>query len=150
MADWYYLGIPDYQGVAHYTNPSLAHKYAVISAENATDGKAQYRLGTIIHHALCNPAGAKDWYQRAIANGYDEARLELAKVLMELQTDLGTVWGLLQELGDSAEVLYLRSVCLENGWGCPRDKRKSKQFYAQAIQKGYVDTAKKKKWFGLF
>lgn len=150
LADRYYQGIPDYKGQSLYTNPSLAHKYAILSAENATDGKAQYRLGTIIHHALGNPTGAKDWYQRAIANGYDEARLELAKVLMELQTDLGTVWGLLQELGDSAEVLYLRSVCLENGWGCPRDKRKSKQFYAQAIQKGYVDTAKKKKWFGLF
>lgn len=150
LADRYYLGITDYRGTGLYTNPSLAHKYAMLAVEDKTDGRAQYRMGTIIHYSFGNPAGAKEWYRRAIQNGSAEARLELSKVLIAMQESLSEIWLLLQGLDEEAEVLYLRSVCLENGWGCPRDKRLAKETYNKAIEKGYVDTAKKKKWFGLF
>lgn len=159
LADWYYEGIEDYQGQKLYKNPTLAHKYAMLAVQDETDGKAQYRLGTIIHHGFGNPAGAKEWYRRAIANGCIEAKPELAKALLHLQEELDSLWPLLkgselsaEQLGKAgyAEILYLRSVCLENGYGCSKQKRQAKELYNQAIALGYVDTAKKKKRFGLF
>lgn len=159
LASYFYLGIENYKGQSYYTNPTLAHKHAMLAvAADETDSEAQYLLGSIIHHSFGNPAGAKEWYRRAIANGNPEAKLELSKVLIQLQENLSEAWMLLQDNTEApipeaqrAEVCYWRSVCLENGWGTTKNKRLAKQYYDTAIEKGYVDNnPKKKKRFGLF
>ena len=158
LARYFYLGIENYKGQSYYTNPTLAHKHAMLAvATDETDNEAQYLLGSIIHHSFGNPAGAKEWYRRAIANGNPEAKLELSKVLIQLQENLSEAWMLLQDNTEApipeaqrAEVCYWRSVCLENGWGTPKNKKLARQYYNAAIERGYVDTAKKKKRFGLF
>lgn len=158
LADRYYLGIQNYKGQSRYTNPSLAHKYAMLAVQDETDGKAQFRMGTIIHYAFGNPAGAKEWYLRAANNGHAEAKLEMCKLYIQNLESLDEAYRTLRDeitpdniaKDKYAEALYWRSVCLENGWGCARNKRQAKELYNKAIEMGYVDTSKKKKRFGLF
>lgn len=158
LADRYYLGIENYKGQKLYKNPTLAHKYAMLAVQDETDGKAQYRMATIIHHAFGNPAGAKEWYLRAANNGHTEAKLEICKLYIQNREELDVAYQVLRDeikpdniaKDKYAEALYWRSVCLENGWGCARNKRQAKELYNKAIEMGYVDTSKKKKRFGLF
>ena len=158
LAGYYYVGIENYKGQRLYTNPTLAHKYAMLAVQDETNGDAQYRMGTIIHHAFGNPNGAKAWYLRASHNGHTEAKLELCKLYIQDRESLDQAYRLLRDeiKPDNlpkeryAEALYWRSVCLENGYGCVKDKRTAKDLYNKAIKLGYVDTARKKKRFGLF
>lgn len=154
LAEHYHRGITHNEGY-FYVCPDLARKYALLAVEDETDGKAQYLMGRILHYDLHNPdpEGAMAWYRKAIQNKCGEARLELSKSLIGLRKNLDEAWNLLcdKDLPVTGEVWYWRSLCLENGWGTPKNKKLARQYYNTAIEKGYVDnTPKRKKRFGLF
>ncbi len=83
------------------------------------------------------------------------AKLELAKLYIQRQESLSDAYKLLSDIlfdeniekETEAEALYWCSVCLKNGYGCTKNNKNAKQLYKQALERGYVDTAKKK---GLF
>lgn len=159
LADKYYLGIDNYNGQAKYTNPTEAHKYAMMAVQDENDGAAQFRLATILHFSFGNPTSAKEWYARAAKNGHTEAKLELSKIYIQQQEHLSEAFNmLLKEIklenidkDKFLEAQYWTSVCLENGYGCPKDKKLAKKFYKMAVDNGFVDPAQpKKKLFGIF
>ena len=49
----------------------------------------------------------------------------------------------------NGEAQYLYAQCLENGYGCTKDKREAKKYYQLAQSNGY-EGAKRKKRFGFF
>lgn len=153
LAKCFHHGIADYKGQPLYTDPTLAHKCATIAVQKDSDGEAQYLMGRIIHYDLGTPRDAVDWYRRAIQNGCMDAKPQLSKVFIQLRENLDEAWQLLRSdnTPKTAEVCYLISLCLEKGWGTQKDKRRAKEYYNRAIEKGYVDNnPKKKKLFGLF
>ena len=159
LADKYYLGIDNYNGQAKYTNPTEAHKYAMLAVQNEKDGAAQFRLATILHFSFGNPSSAKEWCARAAKNGHVEAKLELSKLYIQQQEHLSEAFNMLlkeitlENIGKAKflEAQYWTSVCLENGYGCPQDKKMAKKFYKMAVDGGFVDPAPtKKKLFGIF
>lgn len=158
LADRYYVGIENFNGQLKYTNPNEAQKYAQLAVQNENDSAAQYRLATILHVSFGNPSSAKEWYIRAANNGSYEAKLALAKLYIEQKENYEEAFKLLQELKldniDKASFLeaqYWISVCLENGYGCPKSKSLAKKYYKLAVDNGYIDTAQpKKKLFGIF
>lgn len=159
LADKYYLGIDNYNGQAKYTNPTEAHKYAMLAIQNEKDGAAQFRLATILHFSFGNLTSAKEWYARASENGHIEAKLELSKIYIQQKVNLDEAFNMLlheippKELDKDKipETQYWLSVCLENGYGCVQDKKQAKKFYKMAIDNGFVDPSPtKKKLFGIF
>lgn len=158
LADRYYLGIENYKGQEKYSNPSEAQKYAMLAVQDEKDGVAQLRLATILHISFGNPSSAKEWYIRAVNNGNNEAKLELSKLYIEQSENYSEAFNMLRELtldnidkSKFLEAQYWISVCLENGYGCPKDKKLAKKYYKMAVDNGYVDTAQpKKKRFGIF
>lgn len=159
LADKYYLGIPNYNGQAQYTNPTEANKYAMLAVQDEKDGAAQFRLATILQYSFGNPTSAKEWYARAVQNGHTEAKLELGKIYIQQQENLTEAFNmLLKEIklenidkDKFLEAQYWISVCLENGYGCAQNKKMAKKFYKMAIDNGFVAPAQpKKKLFGIF
>lgn len=158
LADKYYLGIDNYDGQAKYTNPTEAHKYAMMAVQDENDGAAQFRLATILHFSFGNPTSAKEWYARAAKNEHTEAKLELSKIYIQQQENLPEAFNmLLKEIklenidkDKFLEAQYWTSVCLENGWGCPKDKKLAKKLYKMAVDNGFVDPAQPKRSCSVF
>lgn len=159
LADRFYLGIDNYNGQSCYTNPSEAHKYAMLAVQDENNSAAQYRLATILHHSFGNPTSAKEWYVRAAKSGHVEAKLELSKIYIQQQDSLVEAFSMLTKeiklenisKDKYYEAQYWASVCLENGYGCIKDKKLAKKLYKLAVDNGFVDPSQpKKKLFGIF
>ena len=151
LAIRYHYGIPNYKGQILYKNPSEAQKLATIAVEDESDGDAQYILAKIIDEDFGNSQAAVEWYRRAVSNGNKEAMLGLSRIYVNTQTNCQDAVHMLSNLinGKNGEAQYLYAQCLENGYGCSKDKREAKKYYQLAQSNGYVG-AKPKKRFGFF
>lgn len=151
LASRYHYGVPNYKGQALYKNPSEAQRLATIAVEDESDGLAQTILAKILDEDFGNAQAAVDWYRRAVANGNKEAMLGLSRIYVNTQTNCQDAVRMLSQLigGKNGEAQYLYAQCLENGYGCTKDKREAKKYYQLAQSNGYVG-AKPKKRFGFF
>lgn len=151
LAARYHYGIPNYKGQILYKNPSEAQKLATIAVEDESDGEAQCILAKIIDEDFGNSQAAVEWYRRAVSNGNKEAMLGLSRIYVNTQTNCQDAVHMLSNLinGKNGEAQYLYAQCLENGYGCSKDKREAKKYYQLAQSNGYVG-AKPKKRFGFF
>lgn len=77
--------------------------------------------------------------------------LGLSRIYVNTQTNCQDAVHMLSNLinGKNGEAQYLYAQCLENGYGCSKDKREAKKYYQLAQSNGYVG-AKPKKRFGFF
>ena len=151
LATRYHYGIPNFRGQALYKNPSEAQRLASIAVQDESDGKAQYILAKIIEEDFGNPQAAIEWYRKAVLNENKEAMLGLSRIYINTQSNCQEAVQMLSKLisEKNGEAQYLYAQCLENGYGCTKDKREAKKYYQLAQSNGY-EGAKRKKRFGLF
>ncbi len=145
LATLYYKGIeglsPDYSKAKQL-------------AEMALDGKdadGYYLLAQIIKNGFGDVSQAKTLYLQAISLGNNAAKLELSKIYIEEKSNYESAVAMLKELiSNSPEAKYYYAYCLENGFGCIKDKSAAKKYYAESASKGYQGNLPRKKMFGLF
>ena len=151
LATRYHYGIPNFRGQALYKNPSEAQRLASIAVQDESDGKAQYILAKIIEEDFGNSQAAIEWYRKAVLNENKEAMLGLSRIYINTQSNCQEAVQMLSKLisEKNGEAQYLYAQCLENGYGCTKDKREAKKYYQLAQSNGY-EGAKRKKRFGFF
>lgn len=151
LASRYHYGVPNYKGQALYKNPAEAQKYATIAIEDESDSEAQYILAKIIDEDFGNSQTAVEWYRKAVANGNKDAMLGLSRIYVNSQTNCQDAIQMLLKLvdGKNGEAQFLYAKCLENGYGCTKDKREARKYYQLAESNGFAG-AKQKKRFGIF
>lgn len=81
----------------------------------------------------------------------EEAMLGLSRIYINTQSNCQEAVQMLSKLisEKNGEAQYLYAQCLENGYGCTKDKREAKKYYQLAQSNGY-EGAKRKKRFGFF
>lgn len=152
LASRYHFGINNFRGQAIYKNPTEAQRYATVAVEDEHDGEAQFIYGSILDEDFGNSQTAVTWYQRAIQNGNKKAKLNLSRIYVKNNEHGTEAVSMLAELAKDniGEAQFLYAKCLENGFGCNKDKKSAKQYYQLAERNGYVSTEKPKKRFGFF
>lgn len=109
-----------------------------------------------IMQALGNTVEAKTWYQSSVNKGSDLARLALSKIYILEGVNYSDAVSMLNTISSKSsnkngEVQYLLAYCLENGYGCEKDKKRAKALYSSAQANGYSEKLlPRKKKFGLF
>lgn len=151
LAARYHYGIPNFRGQVLYKNPTEAQRLAAIAVQDESDGQAQCILAKIIDEDFGNSQVAMEWYRKAVLNGNKEAMLGLSRIYINAQLNCQDAVQMLSKLieGKNGEAQYLYAQCLENGYGCTKDKRMAKKYYQLAQENGY-EGVKRKKWFGFF
>ena len=151
LASIYHYGVPNFRGQELYKNPSEAQRLASIAVQDETDGTAQCILAKVLDEDFDNYQVAIEWYRRAVANGNKEAMLGLSRIYVNTQSNCQDAVKMLLKLveGKNGEAQYLYARCLENGYGCVKDKREAKKYYQMAQNNGHA-SVKPKKRFGFF
>lgn len=152
LAQLYKSGIENYNEQTNYTSLLDAQIYAKKFVELTDDAEAQYLLASILQE-LENFAEAKTWYQNAVNNGSESAKLALSKMYILEATNYPDAVSMLETISSnkSGEAQYLLAYCLENGYGCEKDKKLAKTLYKSAQINGYTkNPLPRKKKFGLF
>lgn len=108
-------------------------------------------LAKIIEEDFGNSQAAIEWYRKAVLNENKEAMLGLSRIYINTQSNCQEAVQMLSKLisEKNGEAQYLYAQCLENGYGCTKDKREAKKYYQLAQSNGY-EGAKRKKRFGFF
>ena len=139
LAKMYQFGIKHYNGQSNYTNLSEALVYARKFVELTDDAEAQCLLASILQESG-NDREAKTWYQKAVDNNSESAKLALSKIYILGGTNYSDAVSMLETISSeqSGEAQYLLAYCLENGYGCKKDKRRAKALYRLAQGNGYT------------
>lgn len=100
-----------------------------------------------------NKKEAEIWYRSSVNKGYELAKLGLAKLYIHEGTNYADAVSQLETLShkNNGEAQYYLAYCLENGYGCAKDKKRAKILYNSAQSNGFTQNpiARKKK-FGFF
>lgn len=100
-----------------------------------------------------NTVEAKNWYQSAINKGSELAKVALSKIYILEGNNYFEAVSMLNTISDkkNGEAQYLLAYCLENGYGCEKDKKRAKALYSSAQANGYPENPlPRRKKFGLF
>lgn len=133
-------------------NLSDAQIYATKLVEIVNNGEAQCLLASILQE-MGNATEAKEWYQKAVDNGNKSAKLALSKMYIYEGVNYSKAIEWLETIASSknGEAQFFLAYCLENGFGCPKDKKRAKALYNLAKANGYFENPfLRKKKFGLF
>ena len=152
LAKLYRDGIKDYNGQSSFGSLSDAEVYAKKLVELTDDKDAEYLLASIMQ-ALGNAVEAKTWYQNAVNKGSGLAKLALSKMYILEGVNYSDAVSMLKTISSkkNGEAQYLLAYCLENGYGCEKDKKQAKALYSSAQANGYSENPlPRKKKFGLF
>lgn len=152
LAGLYKAGISDYEGQSKYINLHLAKTFALKYAELKGDADSFYLYASILE-ADGDKASAKEWYKKAVDEGHESAKLALSKMYVLEGNNYSEAVTMLNTLASkkNGEAQYLLAYCLENGFGCAKDKKQAKALYNSAQANGYTeDLLPRKKKFGLF
>lgn len=152
LAKLYKSGIKNYNGQSSYINLTDALLYAKKLVELTDNAEAQYLLASILQE-LGNSGEAKTWYQNAVDNGSQSAKLALSKMYILEGVNYSDAVSMLETISSkkNGEAQYLLAYCLENGYGCEKNKKQAKTLYGAAKANGYTENPiPRKKKFGLF
>jgi len=152
LAKLYRDGIKNYNGQSNFVSLSNAEVYAKKLVE-LTDSKDAECLLASIMQGLGNTVEAKAWYQSAVNKGSDLAKLALSKMYILEGVNYSDAVSMLRTISSkkNGEAQYLLAYCLENGYGCEKDKKQAKALYSSAQANGYSENPfPRKKKFGLF
>ena len=152
LAKLYKNGIKDYNGQSSFVSLSDAEFYAKKLVKLSDSKEAECLLASIMQ-ALGNTVDAKIWYQSAVNKGSDLAKLALSKMYILEDVNYSDAVSMLKTIASkkNGEAQYFLAYCLENGYGCEKDKKQAKALYSSAQANGYSESPfPRKKKFGLF
>ena len=112
----------------------------------------QCLLANILNR-LGNIKESEEWYKKALANGSESVKLDLSRMYITEGINYSQAVSMLESFSnkENGEAQYLLAYCLENGYGCNRDKKRAKNLYDCSKINGYKESPlPNKKLFGFF
>lgn len=152
LTQLYMNGIENYNDKDIYVNLKDALNYARKLVSMSADCEYQRLLASILNK-LGNITESEVWYKRAIANGSESAKLDLSRMYITEGINYSQAVSMLEPFSykENGEAQYLLAYCLENGYGCNRDKKRAQSLYNCSKNNGYKEgTLPHKKLFGIF
>ena len=152
LTQLYMNGIEGYNEEDIYINLKEALIYAKKLVSLYDNCEYQCLLANILNK-LGNIKESEEWYKKALANGSESVKLDLSRMYITEGINYSQAVSMLESFSnkENGEAQYLLAYCLENGYGCNRDKKRAKNLYDCSKINGYKESPlPNKKLFGFF